>query len=89
MTGNIRLLSTAQVVLAYIRERANLEARRTRIAKLAVMTDEVNVQGIITVRSNELTKNLVSFFVMGYNEAYTIVASDMTRRHAERPFRYV
>ncbi len=51
------------IVLAHLRQRTNLAAWYARDANLAPVADEVNVEGIIAVRGNELTKNLVGFFI--------------------------
>ncbi len=51
------------IVLAHIRQRAHLAARHARHANLAAVADEVDMQGILAVGRNELTKDLVSFFI--------------------------
>ncbi len=51
------------VVLAHIRQRTHLAPRHSSHANLAAVTDQVDVEGIVVVRGNELTKNLVSFFI--------------------------
>ncbi len=53
------------IVLAHIRQRANVAARHAGHADLAAVPYQVDVKGIISFRGNELTKNLVSFFVCG------------------------
>ncbi len=53
------------VVLAHIRQRANLAARNAGHANLAAMTNKVDVERIVAVGRNELAENLVSFFIRG------------------------
>ncbi len=51
------------VVETHIGQRTYLAARHARDADLAPVADEVDVEGIVAVRGNELTKFLVSFFI--------------------------
>ncbi len=53
------------IVHANIRQRAHLAARHARDTNLAAVADEVDVEGIVAFRRNQLTKNLVNFLIRG------------------------
>ncbi len=51
------------IVLAHIRQRANLAPRHARDTDLAAVTDEVDVEGIGALRRDQLLQNLVGLHV--------------------------
>ncbi len=74
------------IVLAYIRQRANLAPRYASNANLAAVADEVDVEAVIEFRRDERTKNLVGFFICGGfgNPAEALGDASDVRVHWER-----